>query len=328
MVGPVSSLTGLTFLYQTMRIFVICFFLTGVLTAQNKLPSINCSHLYFQKVIETLAHDSMQGRLPGTIFEKKAAIFIQNEFKKAGCKPILKNKFIFPFTYKNPDSAIVQSVGNVVAKIDTKSEYAIVITAHYDHIGHGELHSNDPFSKLVHNGADDNASGVAMMLGLAGWCKTQKKDLRYDMIFIGFSAEEDGLFGSQYFLSQKLIDTSKIICNINFDMVGHLDIKRPRLEVDGALETASWATILPPDTNEYFIAERSMNMIKGGSDNCNFLEANIPAILLTTGITGFYHRPQDDPSTINYEGMMAISDYTQKLILHLHQKKALQHYLK
>jgi Zn-dependent M28 family amino/carboxypeptidase len=299
-----------------------------MLTAQNKLPSVNCSHLYFQKVIETLAHDSMQGRLPGTNFEKKAAIFIQNEFKKTGCKPLQKNNFIFPFAYKNPDSIIVQSAGNVVAKIDTKSEYAIVITAHYDHIGHGELHSNDPFSKLVHNGADDNASGVAMMLGIASWCKKQKKQLRYDMIFIGFSGEEDGLFGSEYFLEQKLIDTSKIICNINFDMVGHLDMKRPRLEIDGALETKAWNNYLPKDTNEYFIAERSMNMIKGGSDNCNFLKANIPAVLITTGITGFYHRPQDDPTTINYEGMVAISDYTQKLILLLNQKKDLQLFLK
>jgi hypothetical protein len=111
-------------------------------------------------------------------------------------------------------------------------------------------------------------------------------------------------------------------------MVGHLDMKRPRLEIDGALETKAWNNYLPKDTNEYFIAERSMNMIKGGSDNCNFLKANIPAVLITTGITGFYHRPQDDPTTINYEGMVAISDYTQKLILLLNQKKDLQLFLK
>jgi hypothetical protein len=307
--------------------FLLSVFFTQVLVAQKTTPTVGCNIPYFQQVIETLAHDTMEGRLPGTVSEKKAAYFISQQFKKAGCKPVKKNRFIYPFTYKNPDSLLTQSAGNVVAKIETKSTYCLVITAHYDHIGHGEWHSTDPFSKAIHNGADDNASGVAMMLGLAGWCKQHKNQLKYDVVFVAFSGEEDGLFGSEYFLTQPLVDTSRIICNLNFDMVGHLDLNRPRVELEGALEHQAWGDLLPADTNEAFVAERSLNMIKGGSDNYNFLQFNIPAILITTGITGYYHRPQDDPSTINYNGMMAIGTYVQQFLLNLNNKKHLELYL-
>jgi len=310
-------------------VFIIFVFLSNSILAQNKAIDPACSQSYFRYVIATLAHDSMEGRLPGTVGEKKSAEFINQQFCKAGVKPILKKQSTFPFTFKNEDSIVVSSVGNIVTKIDTKSEYCIVITAHYDHIGHGENHSKAPFSNhAIHNGADDNASGVAMMLGLASWCKENQKKLNYDIVFVAFSGEEDGLFGASYFLSQNVIDTSKIICNINYDMVGHLDKTRPMIELDGALETEAWNNLLPSDTTSQFIAERSRIRIKGGADHCVFLDAKIPAILLSTGITGFYHRPTDDLETINFPGMEAICNYSKELILNLNNKKELHMFLK
>lgn len=264
---------------------------------------------YYKYVISALAHDSMEGRLPGTAQEKKAAVFIENEFRKTKCIPVKKKQYAFPFDYNNPDSVVVHSAGNVVAKIETKSEYCIVVSAHYDHIGWGEHHSNDPFSKKIHNGADDNASGVAMLLSLAGWYSSHRDSLQYDIVFAAFSGEEDGLFGAKEFLKSGIVDTSRIICNINLDMVGHLDLTRPILMAESATLFNQWDSILPAGANQNFIVEKSGSLFKDGADHNVFLDAGIPGLLFSTGLTQHYHRPSDDESTINYAGMIAIHNY-------------------
>ncbi len=288
---------------------------------QNVKPATTES--YFRYVVNALAHDSMKGRLPGTPEETKAAHFIAEEFKQAGCKFIRKNKY-YPFDYRGPDSAtVIHSAGNVIAKINTKSKYTIVVTAHYDHIGIGQFHSKAPFTKGIHNGADDNASGVAMMLALAGWCNDHKKELKYDMVFVAFSGEEDGLYGSVNFLKSSLIDTSKILCNLNFDMLGRLDLMRPIMRIDGALEYSAWDSCLPSDSAVGFSVMRRKNIIQDGADHCSFLDRNIPAVLFTTGLHSEYHTPTDDIDKINFVGMVLIADYMEVLLLNMHRRKNL-----
>jgi Zn-dependent M28 family amino/carboxypeptidase len=277
---------------------------------------------YYKYVISTLAHDSMEGRLPGTVHEKKAAAFIENEFRKTKCVPVKKKQYVFPFDYRNPDSTLVHSAGNVLAKIETKSNKCIVISAHYDHIGWGQHHSNDPFAKKIHNGADDNASGVAMLLSLAGWYSSHRDSLNFDIVFAAFSAEEDGLFGAKEFLKSGIIDTSTIICNINLDMVGHLDKTRPILMAESALLFNQWDSILPQNMEFKFIVERSGTLFKDGADHNVFLDVHIPGILFSTGITEHYHRPSDDESTINYEGMIDIHKYLVSVIRNMQKLKS------
>jgi Zn-dependent M28 family amino/carboxypeptidase len=263
----------------------------------------------------------MEGRLPGTIQEKKAAGFIENEFRKTKCVPVKKKQYIFPFDYKNPDSVVVHSAGNVLAKIETKSEYCIIVSAHYDHIGWGKHHSNDPFSQKIHNGADDNASGVAMLLSLAGWYSAHRDSLQYDIVFAAFSGEEDGLFGAKEFLKSGIVDTSKILCNINLDMVGHLDKTRPILMAESASLFAQWDSILPANASNNFIIEKSGSLFKDGADHNVFLDAGIPGVLFSTGLTQHYHRPSDDEETINYPGMAAINRYVMVTISNAQRMK-------
>lgn len=287
----------------------------------NEKPA--CTQEYFRYIIGALSNDSMKGRLPGTAEESKAGKFIAGEFKNAGCKFKKKNTY-FPFDYIAPDSStVVHSFGNVMAKINTRSDYAIVITAHYDHIGMGKYHSRAPFTNGIHNGADDNASGVAMMLALAGWCNEHKKELKYDMIFIAFSGEEDGLYGSVKYLRSGITDTSKILCNLNLDMVGRLDLMRPILRIDGALEYSAWDSVFPPDSASGFNAQRRMNIIAGGADHCSFLDVHIPAVLFTTGLHSEYHTPYDDMDKINFPGMVFIAEYIQQTLLNMFQRKDL-----
>lgn len=266
----------------------------------------------------------MKGRLPGTTEEKKSADYIAFELQRIGCKPLKRKRFVHPFDYSSTDSTLVHSSGNVIGKINTSSKQCIVITAHYDHIGYGHRHSNDPFNHSVHNGADDNASGVAMLLAIADWCIEHKSELRYDVIFAAVSAEEDGLFGSAELIRSKFIDTSTIICNINFDMVGHLDLLRPLLIVEGSFESDLWKIALPTDTTASFVVHRTAVQFKDGSDHCTFINAHIPAILISTGVTQFYHRPSDDPQTINYKGMVAIADYVEELLLNLSKSQSVR----
>lgn len=277
---------------------------------------------YYKYVISTLAHDSMEGRLPGTIHEKRAAGFIENEFRKTKCVPVKKKQYVFPFDFKNPDSVVVHSAGNVLAKIETKSDFCIVVSAHYDHIGWGKHHSNDPFSQKIHNGADDNASGVAMLLSLAGWYSSHRDSLQYDIVFAAFSGEEDGLFGAKEFLKSGTVDTSKILCNINLDMVGHLDKTRPILMAESALLFTQWDTVLPIKSEFNFIVEISGTLFKDGADHNVFLNARIPGILFSTGLTEHYHRPSDDESTINYSGMIEIHNYLICVIRNLQKLKS------
>jgi len=284
-----------------------------ICTGQSVAPTVSTS--YFQYVVQTLAHDSMQGRLPGTHEEKVAANFIAQEFQKAGCAPVKENQWLFPFTYVNPDTALVQSAGNVIGKIETKHKKCIVVSAHYDHIGYGKFHSKDPFSRKIHNGADDNASGVAMMLGLAAYCKTKIDQLQYDVIFVAFSGEEDGLWGALALLQQNIIDTSTIVANINLDMVGRLDILTPILEIQTKHAGSCIFQVAQTVKSDKFKTIVAEDKVRFGSDHAIFNENRIPAILVSTGLGSHYHRPSDDAATINYSGMMAIAAEIQKLIL-------------
>lgn len=242
--------------------------------------------------------------------------------------PLQKKQYCYPFSYKNPDSLSVQSSGNVIAKIDTKSEYCIVVTAHYDHIGYAKHHSGDPYVKGIHNGADDNASGVALLLGLAAWCKEHQKELQYDIVFAALSAEEDGLYGAMEFLNSNLVDTSKIICDLNFDMVGMLDQTRPLMIAEGARLHSGWDSVLPSDSASHFNVEQRRIIIPGGADHCVFINVGIPAILFSTGLTPHYHKVTDDIERINFDGIVYISEYMQGLILNLNRKPNLQEILK
>lgn len=315
--------TGLLFNIVPMKLIAAVLVLLFPLISRAQTPHVIMPAMdtnYFQMVVSYLAADSMKGRLPGTPEENKAAQFIAGEFQRAGCKPIKRKRFISPFDYLGPDSVMIHSSGNVIAKVNTKSDYCIVVTAHYDHIGYGKHHSNDPFSHAIHNGADDNASGIAVMLALAQWCTASQKTLQHDIIFVAVSGEEDGLFGSKEFLRSGLTDTSRIVCNINLDMVGHLDRLRPMIFLEGAFENPAWHKLLPPDTTKDYFVFKSAVRFKDGSDHCTFLLAKIPALLVTTGNSQHYHRPGDDAERVNYAGMEIVGEYLRSTIHQLNVK--------
>lgn len=201
---------------------------------------------------------------------------------------------------------------NVIGYIDNKAEHTVIIGAHYDHLGFGEessLHRGDP---LIHNGADDNASGVAAMIEIARYLKENNiKGNNY--MFIAFSGEEKGLLGSGYFVKNPTVELSKVNYMLNMDMIGRLKEKDPVLIINGAGTSDAWKV-----TFEY-IRQDSLKIKTtesgvGPSDHTSFYLKDIPVLHFFSGTHSDYHKPSDDEPLINYNGTANIIDFMISLI--------------
>ena len=130
---------------------------------------------------------------------------------------------------------------NVAAYIDNGAKYTVVIGAHYDHLGYGHDGNSLDAKKTyeVHNGADDNASGTAALMQMAGWIKDKKLN-HYNYLFLHFSGEEEGLIGSKAFVKEMNLDSNKIAYMINMDMVGRLNDSTHALTVGGVGTSPAW----------------------------------------------------------------------------------------
>ena len=201
---------------------------------------------------------------------------------------------------------------NVIGWIDNKSTKTVVIGAHYDHVGITRSRKGDDKTPQIHNGADDNASGIAALLELAQWA-VNNESLKYNYIFAAFSAEEKGLFGSKSFCSRSWVNNTNILYMLNMDMVGRLGCQGDTVNALGVASSAVWDQMLDSIQHPDF----SIKKIKGApafSDHSPFLKKGIPVIYFTTGLHSQYHTPQDDIELINFPGMMKIVAYLHHFI--------------
>ena len=174
--------------------------------------------------------------------------------------------------------------------IDNHADRAIVIGAHYDHLGYGDegsLYRGD--EKAIHNGADDNASGVAVMLNLVNKLKEANTGNNY--LFMAFSGEEMGLLGSNYFVKNATISTDDINYMINMDMVGRLNADST-LAVYGVGTSPYFKQVLMASNSAFKIIENASGV--GPSDHTSFYLSDIPVLHFFTGQHEDYHKPSDD----------------------------------
>lgn len=299
-----------------MRAILIIIFLISVLSCNQTLQ--------YENQIETdvayLADDKLEGRQTGTEGEVKAAEFIASRFEKMGLEPKGTDGFLQPFSFKpktdphkevefttNEDGTI--SGRNVLGFINNNAEKTIVIGAHYDHLGYGgegSLYRGD--DKAIHNGADDNASGVAVLLDLAARIKTNATNTlnNNNYLFMAFSGEEMGLLGSNYFVKNATVDTKNINYMINMDMVGRLKADST-LAVYGTGTSPMFKQVIQAHNDHFRIVENESGV--GPSDHTSFYLADIPVLHFFTGQHEDYHKPSDDSDKLNYQGMKLISDY-------------------
>lgn len=209
---------------------------------------------------------------------------------------------------------------NVIALLEgsdkvLKDEY-LVVGAHYDHLGFGGPNSGSrvPDTVAIHNGADDNASGTAMVMELARKLGAQKAKLRRSIIFVAFSGEEMGLLGSKYFVNNSPVPIKKIKAMFNFDMVGRFDKEKNSISIGGTGTSAEGDSILKIFEKGLPFAVTHSPDGYGPSDHAAFYSSNIPVFFFTTGVHMDYHTPLDDADRLDYNAEKIIGDFSTALI--------------
>ncbi|MEM9260714.1 MAG: M20/M25/M40 family metallo-hydrolase, partial [Bacteroidota bacterium] len=216
---------------------------------------------------------------------------------------------VFDFEYAtspHASSGEKRTGQNIVGYLDNGAPTTIIIGAHYDHIGWGNFGSRAPGVAEIHNGADDNASGVGGLLYLAE--RLQKSNLKgQNYLFIAFSGEEMGLYGSKHFVKEPTIDFDRVSCMLNLDMVGRLDADKS-LIINGAGTSPFWKRAFAKITEPSLDISTTDSGI-GASDHTSFYLANLPAIHFFTGNNKDYHTPSDDSEKINFAGVRDVAEW-------------------
>jgi len=204
---------------------------------------------------------------------------------------------------------------NVIGYIDEGAPNTIVLGAHFDHLGYGEDGSSMLRTKehLIHNGADDNASGTAALIELARLLKNSKLD-KNNYLFIAFSGEELGLFGSKYFVENPTLSLSNINYMINMDMVGRLNDSSRVLTIGGYGTSPEWSSLINTKTKKSPFVIKLDSSGTGPSDHTSFYRKDIPVLFFFTGLHADYHKPTDDFDKINYKGELEVVNYIYSII--------------
>jgi len=303
--------------FKTVLLFTL--FANIAINAQNGInPKI------FYKHDKYLSSDKMQGRFPGTKGNNDTAAYIEKYFKKYGLKKFNDSYYqSFSLFVKEglnkvkSDSVKTQNVVGYIEGSDEnlKNEY-IVIGAHYDHWGWGGQASGSKKKDVVaiHNGADDNASGVSALLCILEELSKAKIKPKRSIIFISFSGEEEGLLGSKYFVSHLPVEKTAVKVMLNMDMVGRLNPEK-QIYMGGAGTFPDGVELMKK------LGENSgLNPVVhagevGGSDHVSFYKSGISVIGFHTGGHPQYHTPEDDIDLINVDGGALVARYIYKALV-------------
>lgn len=307
-------------LYQFLLITCITFGISTITTAQSVAIDSIITPSSLQQVVQVLAADSFAGRLTGTIQATKAALYISEEFKKAGVRPLAGNDgYIMPYKAWDKITAF-----NLVAALPGKSkaQELIIFSAHYDHIGtfgHAPPHQPQDNGKaekgdIVYNGANDNASGISGLLALARYFALQPNRER-TILFMAFSGEEEGLLGSRNMAAN--FDPKAIKMVINMDMIGRPYASSKMYPMITGNANSNLQALLNQHLFEA-APEYGENYFKGDwmlkddlyrrSDNYAFVERGVTAhtILTTPDTDMYYHSLNDEWETLDFDFMTKV----------------------
>ena len=293
-----------------MKILIIstitCFFLLpSVAYSQETLVSRLTQHVY------TLADDTLKGRDAGSIYAQKAADYIVAQWEEIGITPWNGVSYSMPFTRNRAE--YVNLVGIFEGNHPVLKHEYIIVGAHYDHIGY----ITDPDGELIiYNGADDNASGTAVIIELGRKLKEIQHTLGRTVVLVAFDAEEIGLHGSNYLANSTHFPIENVKLMFSIDMVGWY-------EASGYLRYLGSGTIkdgkqfvlnsehIPEGLN--VTTKKFGNMINR-TDTHGFYMRGRPALALSTGMKSPYHKPEDMAHLIDYEGMALVTQHVFNLV--------------
>jgi Zn-dependent M28 family amino/carboxypeptidase len=305
-------------LTRTLRLSIIL----GLTVSAGPLAAQSGSPRRVQADVNYLAADAREGRGVGTAGLNQAADYIARAFARIGLTQP-EGGFFQEFTIDSTAPAAAHAglggtaVKNVVGVLPGRGPLAgevVVIGAHYDHLGRGgaAIGSLDPDSVgVIHNGADDNASGTAALLEVARLLRSRLQGDRRTIVFVAFTAEELGTIGSLYYVQHPVEPDDSTIAMLNFDMVGRL--RGGRLLALGAQTAPELKPLLDSLNARYGFELHAEGDGWGRSDQQSFYAHKIPVVHFFTDTHEQYHRVTDDPETINADGLAKIASYAAEL---------------
>lgn len=256
--------------------------------------------------VATLADDAFEGREGGSRGGRAAAAYIVDEIGRLGLPPAGDDGGYFQ-AFGGMRNILALAPGSDPALADE----LIVVGAHYDHVGYGTAENSfGPFGR-VHNGADDNASGVAGLIELMEAVTRLPTPPRRSILFAFWDGEEKGLLGSRNFLRVRPapVRGKRIVFTVNLDMIGRL--RGERVEIYGARTARGLrSAVVRANTDPLNAAGLELVFdwdISDDSDHYSFISAGIPSIMLHTGLHDQYHRPSDDVQTVNFAGIEPVT---------------------
>jgi len=270
--------------------------------------------------IRFLTDDRLQGRMTGSAGADSAASYLARRFSQVGLQPAAGGWFQSftvgrdaPAARNTQAAALVgrNVVGILPGHDPVLRNQTVILGAHYDHLGHGGFGSLDPDSTgLVHNGADDNASGAAALIQVAA--RLAASPPARTVVFIAFSGEELGLLGSAYYVKQPIYPLAGTLAMVNLDMVGRL--RNGRLIVYGARSAKEFPALL--DSLNWYAGFdlKAQGDGYGPSDHSSFYAAKKPVLHIFTDLHEDYHRTTDDWQKVNYDGLKRVADFSLGLV--------------
>ncbi|MFA6980016.1 MAG: M20/M25/M40 family metallo-hydrolase [Ignavibacteriaceae bacterium] len=272
------------------------------------------------KTVNYLASDELAGRAPGSAGINKAIDFITEKFKSAGLLPGADDGSYFQTWDEVVDAngtkaPIKNIIGIIPGTNPNLKDESVVVCAHYDHLGLGWPGANRGNEGKIHPGADDNASGVSVMLELAELLGKSLKPQR-TVIFVAFASEESGLRGSKYYVqNMKRFPAKKVIGVLNFDTVGKLG--NGKLLVLGASTAREWRFIFMGASYVTGVETEMVTQELDASDQRSFLEVGVPGVQFFSGANADYHKPSDTPDKIDGAGLIKVAAIAQEGLLYL-----------
>jgi aminopeptidase N len=293
-----------------------------------KLPAQFSSDTMLE-TIRYLSSEELEGRGFGSQGLDKAAEFIAERFRGAGLKPMgdTPGSYIQVWEENGGEPEIKTQIKNVIGYIPGKKQefngQSVVVAAHYDHLGLGWPDAREGNKGHIHPGADDNASGIAILLELAqNFGKYASPDR--GIIFIAFAGEEAGKKGSRHYVETvKETDTgypvAQTIAMVNIDTVGHLG--KNKLLVLGGDSAKEWVHIF---RGAGYVSGVDIEMVSealDSSDQASFQQAGVPAVQLFTGAHADYHRPSDTTDKIDAHGLIKVATVAKEVIEYLSKRE-------
>jgi hypothetical protein len=285
----------------TRRLFLLALFL---FSCTPNLPKVNENAL--RKIVRYIASDEMKGRRAGSREAHKTAKYIAQMFHLIGLEAPVKGNYLQYFRVGK------QICVNVLGLLEgKKQDEIIIIGAHHDGLGINK--------DLIFNGADDNASGVSMLIELARVLSRVKNKLKRSILFVSFDAEEICYRGSSYFVRSKVYNLENIVAMICLDLIGGslFEFEKDTLYALGSEYSKELSDLIKDE-----IVKSDLEIVRLGiytiepfgkiiarGDHAPFRDARIPFILFSTGTPWYYHTPYDDPQNLNYKKMSRIARF-------------------